>query len=217
MRSSCDFYIWGLLSDYVCFPPYNAAIFSTNVRFPLCSLVCFFGKVVLFFSGNMNRCANHQSRIYILQVRAIFDTTCCAHLVILPACHIYRSCVISHILLPSLSFLFHACLVLTCVCFSYIFPKCQPSDALWISQVMVRHVWQDLPPRGHTQERINAASAFPFIFIPSWSLVFDTWYLVLEPFAGLSLLQQGLDLICARDSGFYLISSIPFTFLDDID
>lgn len=71
--------------------PYNAAIFSTNVRFPLCSLVCLFGKVVLFFWRYDERFISPE---YLLQVCAIFDTTCSAHLVILPACHIYRSCVI---------------------------------------------------------------------------------------------------------------------------
>lgn len=75
----------------LCLLPYNAAIFSTNVRFPLCSLVCLFGKVVLFFWQCDERFISPE---YILQVCVIFDMTCFAHLVILPACHIYWSCVI---------------------------------------------------------------------------------------------------------------------------
>lgn len=71
-----------------------------------------------------------------------------------------------HILLLFLFFLFHAHLVWIMFVFHTYSPKCQPSDALCITQIMERHVWQDL--QEIIQERINAASAF---FLVTWC-----WY-----------------------------------------
>lgn len=176
--------------------PYNAAIFSTNVRFPLCSLVCLFGKVVLFFWQYDERFISPE---YILQVCAIFDTTCFAHLVILPACHIYRSCVIfSHILLLFLSFLFFMRILFELCLFSpYIFPQMSTIRCIMYNPDNGAACMTG-SPRGHPGKN---QCCFCFLL--------GSLFLILEPFAVLRFFSKGL--ICARDSGF-LNSQYPFYF-----
>ena len=184
---SCRCALAARLVIRLCLLPYNAAIFSTNVRFPLCSLVCLFGKVVLFFWQYDERFISPE---YILQVCAIFDTTCFAHLVILPACHIYRSCVIfSHILLLFLSFLFFMRILFELCLFSpYIFPQMSTIRCIMYNPDNGAACMTG-SPRDHPRKNQRC-----FCFLLGHLM------LILEPFAVFRFFSKGL--VCARDKWF---------------